>query len=117
MRIPLIALAMLATLPVTTACAEPPPDDQAPTVEPVENVLTLAADDTISWNGEQVTLDQLEILLEETAKLDPQPQLRFVPEIGAGYEVSAVILQRVKESGVKFGFVGNEKYRMTREED
>ena len=118
MQRPLIALAMLVTLAVTTACAEPVPDDQAPTVETVENVLTIGADDAISWNGEQVTLDQLEILLEETAKLDPEPQLRFEPEIGASYDVSAVIVQRIKESGVtKFGFVGNEKYQVTREED
>ena len=42
-----------------------------------------------------------------------EPELQFEPEALASYELSARVLQIIKQSGVtKFGFVGNEKYRV-----
>ena len=42
-----------------------------------------------------------------------EPELQFEPEPEASYELSAQVLNIIKGSGVtKFGFVGNEKYRV-----
>ena len=42
-----------------------------------------------------------------------QPELQFEPEANASYDLSAKVLNIIKASGVtKFGFVGNEKYRV-----
>jgi biopolymer transport protein ExbD len=42
-----------------------------------------------------------------------EPELQFEPEPEASYDLSAQVLNIIKASGVhKFGFVGNEKYRV-----
>jgi biopolymer transport protein ExbD len=41
-----------------------------------------------------------------------EPELQFEPEPLASYDITAKVLQIIKQSGVtKFGFVGNERYR------
>jgi biopolymer transport protein ExbD len=52
-------------------------------------------------------------LLADTTRMTPEPELQFEPEANASYDLSAKVLQVIKQSGVtKFGFVGNEKYRV-----
>ena len=42
-----------------------------------------------------------------------EPEIQFEPEARASYEISARVLNLIKASGVtKFGFVGNEQYRV-----
>ncbi|MEM9310021.1 MAG: biopolymer transporter ExbD [Pseudomonadota bacterium] len=114
----LAALAALAAVSAAlSACASEEPDNQPPqplwTINETQNLLKIASDDTILWNGEQATPEQLRELLAETVTMDPEPRLRFEPDIEASYELSAQVLRVIKESGVtKFGFVGNEKYRV-----
>jgi len=82
------------------------------------NVLTISASGQITWNGAPVSLAKLEGLLKQTASMDEEPTLEFYPDVEASYEISAAVLMRIKQSGVtKFGFVGNERYRMTDDED
>ena len=46
-------------------------------------------------------------------QLPVEPELQFEPEAEASYDLSAKVLNIIKGSGVtKFGFVGNEKYRV-----
>jgi len=42
-----------------------------------------------------------------------EPELQFQPDANASYDLSAQVLNIIKGSGVtKFGFVGNEQYRV-----
>jgi len=97
------------------ACADPGELDTLehalPVVESSSNVLTISADDTISWNGNPVSLEQLPALFEKAGASKPEPELRFEPSMESSYEVSAQVLMAIRESGLtKFGFVGNEKH-------
>ena len=51
--------------------------------------------------------------LQQTLTFAVEPELQFEPEANASYDLSAKVLNIIKGSGVtKFGFVGNEKYRV-----
>ena len=90
---------------------DPPPQDIV--IDPVKNKLVLSATDQILWNGETVSQGQLITLLQETKNMAVEPELQFEPEAQASYQIAAKVLQTIKASGVtKFGFVGNEKYRV-----
>lgn len=86
---------------------QPPPD-----IDPVKNKLVLTNDDVILWNGEQISQGVLVDTLRQSMAMAVEPELQFEPEQNASYNLSARVLQIIKQSGVtKFGFVGNEKYR------
>ena len=56
---------------------------------------------------------QLVANLQATLAMPVEPELQFEPEPNASYDLSAQVLNIIKASGVtKFGFVGNEKYRV-----
>ena len=82
-------------------------------VEPVKNKLVLTQQDVILWNGNPINEGQLVTLLQQSRAMNPEPELQFEPEARASYEISARVLNLIKASGVtKFGFVGNEQYRV-----
>ena len=82
------------------------------TVEPVKNKLVITQANEILWNGNTIDEGQLVTLLQESAAMNPEPELQFQPEALASYDLSAKVLNIIKSSGVtKFGFVGNEQYR------
>ena len=46
-------------------------------------------------------------------RMPVEPELQFQPEAEASYDLAAQVLNIIKGSGVtKFGFVGNEQYRV-----
>jgi biopolymer transport protein ExbD len=112
-----LLIMFIITIPVATHSVDidlpqgnPPPQDIV--IDPVKNKLILTAQDAILWNGTPVTEGQLVTLLNETIGMNPEPELQFEPEALASYEITARVLNDIKDSGVtKFGFVGNEKYR------
>ena len=76
------------------------------------NRLSITANNAVLWNGARVDGPQLLSALEQANALNPEPQLEFVPEADASYELAAQVLLIVKASGsTNFGFVGNERYR------
>ena len=108
-------LASASALPLTSACSQPPPAEEAAgvTINPDMNTLEVDAAGTITWNGAPISIEQLEDLLGETARMDQEPALQFLPDPASSYELSANILRVIQRSGItKFGFVGNEKYRV-----
>lgn len=113
-----LLIMFIITIPVATHSVDidlpqgdPPPTDVI--IDPVKNKLVLSAADQILWNGEVITPGQLRTLLNETTRMAVEPELQFEPEAQASYDISAKVLQIIKGSGVtKFGFVGNEKYRV-----
>ena len=113
-----LLIMFIITIPVATHSVDidlpqgnPPPTDIQ--IDPIKNKLVLTATDQILWNAEPINQGQLVTILQETTTMAVEPELQFEPEANASYELSAKVLQIIKGSGVtKFGFVGNEKYRV-----
>jgi biopolymer transport protein ExbD len=79
----------------------------------VINKIIILPDSTIQWNGTAVTLQQMEQYLVRTRSMKPEPELQFQPAPTAPYDTVNKALVSVKRSGItKFGFVGNEQYRV-----
>jgi biopolymer transport protein ExbD len=112
-----LLIMFIITIPVATHSINidlPVPSDQ-PTdnVDPIKNKIVLTPDNEILWNGESISGNQLAANLQETMRFSVEPELQFEPEAAASYDLSARVLNIIKASGVtKFGFVGNEKYRV-----
>ncbi len=105
--IPPITHAVKIDLPVQQ---ENQPD--LPEPDPVVNKMIILPDSTIQWNGDPVTLDQLKLLLQQTAAMQPEPELQFQPSPIAPYLPVDQVLAEVKRAEIKkFGFVGNELYQ------
>lgn len=113
-----LLIMFIITIPVATHSVDidlpqgaPPPSDVQ--IDPVKNKLILTATDGILWNALPIDQGQLVTLLAETRGMPVEPELQFEPEPTASYDITAKVLQIIKGSGVtKFGFVGNEKYRV-----
>ena len=104
--IPPITHAVKIDLPVDTGENTPPP------IDPVINKVVIQPNDQILWNGQPVSLAQMEQYLVQTTNMNPEPELQFQPAPTARYVTVDEALAAVKRSGIsKFGFVGNEQYR------
>jgi biopolymer transport protein ExbD len=113
----LVLLVMLImTLPPTTNSVNidlPSPSTQTNIIQTDKNKIVLTAADQILWNGQMIDDSQLVADLQATLKLPVEPELQFEPDANASYNLSSQVLNIIKGSGVtKFGFVGNEKYRV-----
>ena len=107
MSIPMATHSVNIDLPV--ADPNPPPD----MVDPVRNKIVLTPNNEILWNGTAITPNTLVANLQTSLTFSVEPELQFEPEPSASYDLSAKVLNIIKQSGVtKFGFVGNEKYRV-----
>ena len=106
--IPVATHAVNIDLPV--ASDVPPPPDQ---VDPIKNKIVLTPTNQILWNGTVINQGELVRNLQQSLRFAVEPELQFEPEANASYDLSAKVLNIIKASGVtKFGFVGNEKYRV-----
>ena len=118
-----LLIMFIITIPIATHSVDidlpqgnPPPSDLD--IDPIKNKLVITANDEILWNAERLTPGQLVETLRETTTMATEPELQFEPEPLASYDLSAKVLQIIKASGVtKFGFVGNEKYRVFGKEE
>ena len=107
MSIPIATHAVAIDLPVPNP--NPPPD----MVDPIKNKIVLTTSNEILWNGTPITDNTLVANLQTSLTYAVEPELQFEPEATASYDLSAKVLNIIKQSGVtKFGFVGNEKYRI-----
>ena len=113
-----LLIMFIITIPVAThsididlpvADPNPPPN----MVDPIKNKIVLTANNEILWNGAPITDNTLVANLRTSLTFSVEPELQFEPEAAASYDLSAKMLNIIKASGVtKFGFVGNEKYRV-----
>jgi biopolymer transport protein ExbD len=75
------------------------------------NKLVVTAHGSLLWNGQQVSLEQLNGLLARAASMPIEPELQFEPEPEARYELVDQVLAAAKRANVGvLGFVGNERY-------
>jgi biopolymer transport protein ExbD len=112
-----LLIMFIITIPVATHSIniDLPVPSPTPTedVDPIKNKIVLTPADEILWNGNAINGNQLVANLQETLRFSVEPELQFEPEPAASYDLSARVLNIIKASGVtKFGFVGNEKYRV-----
>ena len=112
-----LLIMFIITIPVATHSVDidlpTPSNAPTPDVDPIKNKVVLTANGEILWNDNAINQNQLVANLQETLTFAVEPELQFEPEPNASYELSAKVLNIVKASGVtKFGFVGNEKYRV-----
>lgn len=114
-----LLIMFIITIPVATHSVDidlpvpnpnPPPEDQ---IDPIKNKIVITPQGEILWNGDSIDQGELVRNLEVTKTISPEPELQFEPEEQASYDLSLQVLNIIKGSGVsKFGFVGNEKYRV-----
>ena len=112
-----LLIVFIMSIPVATHSVDidlPVPSDvPTPNVDPIKNKIVLTPNNEILWNGNPITDNQLVANLQQTLRFATEPELQFEPEPNASYDLSAKVLNIIKGSGVtKFGFVGNEKYRV-----
>lgn len=113
-----LLIMFIITIPVATHSVDidlPVPDDTPVNnpIDPVKNRVFLTQGNKILWNGEAISQQQLANNLAQTLNMTPEPELQFEPDGLASYETSARVLNIIKASQVtKFGFVGNERYRV-----
>ena len=113
-----LLIMFIITIPVATHSVDidlpvPDPNNTPPPVDPIKNKLVLTPATEILWNGAPITPGGLTSNLQASLQMPVEPELQFEPEPEASYELSAQVLNIIKGSGVtKFGFVGNEKYRV-----
>jgi biopolymer transport protein ExbD len=113
-----LLIMFIITIPVATHSVDidlPVPDPNPPQdmVDPIKNKIMLTPNNEILWNGTPITQGVLVANLQQSRTFAVEPELQFEPEAQASYDLSAKVLNIIKASGVtKFGFVGNEKYRV-----
>lgn len=113
-----LLIMFIITIPVATHAVaidlpQPTPNDNPPPIDPVKNKLVLTQDGQILWNATPISQSELATNLTQSLAMPVEPELQFEPEPLASYDLSARVLNIIKASGVtKFGFVGNEKYRV-----
>lgn len=112
-----LLIVFIMSIPVATHSVDidlpTPSDAPAPPVDPIKNKLVLTPNNEILWNGTPIDQGQLVANLQTSMAMPVEPELQFEPEAQASYDLAAKVLNIIKGSGVtKFGFVGNEKYRV-----
>ncbi|MEE9433816.1 MAG: biopolymer transporter ExbD [Sphingorhabdus sp.] len=105
--IPPITHAVDIDLPV------PSPDEVPDPVEPIVNQIIVEQSNQLLWNGQPASLDQVAQYLRQTKSMAVEPELQFQPDPNANYDTVDRVLAEVRKSEItKFGFVGNEQYRV-----
>jgi biopolymer transport protein ExbD len=90
-----------------------PDDPNKPDIDPVVNKILIEENGAILWNGAPVSQQQVADYLKQTKAMTPEPELQFQPTENAPYVIVDEVLAVVKRSTItKFGFVGNENYRV-----
>jgi biopolymer transport protein ExbD len=107
--IPPVSHAIDIDLPVQDPDQKPPVD----IIDPVVNKIVILPNNEIQWNGTPSSPDQIAQYLQLTKSMSPEPELQFQPAPTAVYDTVNATLNIVKKSGItRFGFVGNEQYRV-----
>jgi biopolymer transport protein ExbD len=111
-----LLIMFIITIPIQTHAVKVdlPQNSKSPAnpVDAQKNKITIDAAGTIAWNGSPVDEVTLRQYLDQSAAMNPEPELHFQPAPDARYEVVDKTLAVVKRSAItKLGFIGNEQYR------
>jgi biopolymer transport protein ExbD len=111
-----LLIMFIITIPVQTHAVkiDLPVDSESttPPVDPIVNKVIITPENVIQWNGEPISLQQFNQLLQQSLQLPVEPELQFQPSPTTRYLIVDEALASIKRSGItKFGFVGNEQFR------
>ena len=113
-----LLIMFIITIPVATHSVNidlpaPNPNPPEEPIDPVKNKIVITQAGESLWNGSAIDQGELVRNLQISKAMQPEPELQYEPEQFASYDLSVKVLNIIKGSGVtKFGFVGNEKYRV-----
>jgi biopolymer transport protein ExbD len=112
-----LLIMFIITIPIQTHATKldlPPPTNLPNDVKPDFNQINIDFLNTIYWNDQEVTLEQLNTYLQQVGQMQPaesQPELRLKPDQLAKYETVNRVMAMAQQAGIqKMGFVGNEAY-------
>jgi biopolymer transport protein ExbD len=112
-----LLIMFIITIPIQTHATKldlPPPNNLPNDIKPDFNQINIDFLNTIYWNDQEVTLDQLEVYLKQVGAMQPkesQPELRLKPDQLAKYDTVNKVMAMAQRAGItKMGFVGNEAY-------
>jgi biopolymer transport protein ExbD len=106
-----LLVTLILSLPIMTHAVKldmPAPQPDAPPPEVVPEVIDLDIDfdGSVVWNGQVVTLNELERRFRPEAIKDPQPEIHLRPDRRANYGVVAKVLATAQRNRMtKIGFV------------
>jgi len=111
-----LLIMFIITIPIQTHAVKVDLPDNSKTNTPVvnteKNKIGIDAAGTVTWNGAPVDEVTLRQFLDQTAAMNPEPELHFQPAPDAKYAKVDETLAVIKRSAVtKLGFIGNEQYR------
>ena len=105
---------LIITIPIQTHAVKldmPRPNNAPPPTPPETVELVVDFDGTITWNGNVVTLPQLDGYLKNASEQATQPEIHVAPNRLASYDRVAEVLAHAQRLGVtKIGFVGIDQY-------
>ena len=111
-----LIITLIMSLPIQTHAVKldmPPPPLNPPPQLVLPEVINLDVDfdDTIYWNGNAVTLDQVEGYFRGESKKDPQPEIHLRPDKRSHYDTTAKVLAVAQRNGMtKIGFVNTTEF-------
>ncbi len=111
-----LLIMFIITIPIQTHAVKldlPVDDPNAPPplVDPVVNRISVDFLNDIYWNDTPVSPAQLTGYFQQTARMDPQPEIHVRPDALAQYRVVSELMANAQRNGItKIGFVGNEAY-------
>jgi biopolymer transport protein ExbD len=105
---------LIITIPIQTHAVKldmPRPNSAPPPTPPETVELVVDFDGTITWNGNVVTVPQLDGYLKNASEQATQPEIHVAPNRLASYDRVAEVLAHAQRMGVtKIGFVGIDQY-------
>ncbi|MGQ5701449.1 ExbD/TolR family protein [Sandaracinobacteroides sp. A072] len=112
-----LLIMFIITIPIQTHAVKldlPPPSNLPSDIKPDFNQINIDFLNTIYWNDQEVSLEQLDGYLKQVGGIQPaeaQPELRLKPDQLARYEIVTKVMALAQQAGIqKMGFVGNEAY-------
>jgi biopolymer transport protein ExbD len=113
-----LLIMFILTIPIQTHATKldlpPPVPTDNPDVHPDFNQIDIDFLNTIYWNDQEVSLQQLNRYLRDVGAIRPaenQPELRLKPDALSKYDIVDRVMALAQRAGIeKMGFIGNEAY-------
>ncbi|HVN99828.1 MAG TPA: biopolymer transporter ExbD [Steroidobacteraceae bacterium] len=110
-----LLVTLIMSLPIQTHAVklDMPPPTNAPPPPTLPEVINLDVDfdDTIYWDGNAVTIDQVEGYFRTESKKEEQPEIHLRPDKRSHYDTTAKVLAVAQRNGMtKIGFVNTTEF-------
>ena len=106
---------LIITIPIQSHAVKldmPRPNQAPPPTPPISVDLGVDFDGTITWNGNEASIAQLDSYLVDAARQNPQPEIHIVANRLATYDKVAEVLAHAQRLGAThIGFAGIDQYQ------